>query len=142
MSREYPARPIVGVGVVLLRKHQVLMVRRGKSPRLGKWSLPGGAQEVGETLDAAARRELLEETGLVPDEMRFLTTVDLIEHDDTARVRYHYTLIDFVAWSATGHAIAGDDVSDASWFAVNDIASMDLWSETKRVIQMATRDRL
>jgi len=139
MSREYPSRPIVGVGIVLLRDDRVLMVRRGRPPKFGAWSLPGGAQEIGETLDAAARRELLEETGLTPDRLRFLTTVDLIEHDDAARVRYHYTLIDFVGWSATGTAAAGDDVSDVAWFGVGEIGDLPIWSETERVIAMAVR---
>src|SRR6476660_5412765 len=97
MSRQYPDRPIVGVGAVIWRGDAVLLIRRGQPPRVGQWSLPGGAQHLGETLAEAVSREVHEETGLTLVDLRLLTTVDLIERDPDGRVRYHYTLVDFSA---------------------------------------------
>ena len=97
MSREYPPRPIVGIGVAVLRPGAVLLARRGRPPNLGAWSLPGGAQELGETAEAAARRELAEETGLSVGPLLLAANVDSIHRDPDGRVRYHYTIIDFCA---------------------------------------------
>ncbi len=80
-DREYPTRPIVGIGIVVIKDDTVLLVRRGKPPNVGTWTLPGGAQEVGETAEEAARRELLEETGLEVDSLHFAATVDNIRRD-------------------------------------------------------------
>ena len=101
MSREYPDRPIVGIGVAVLRPGdgvpEVLLVRRGKPPNLGSWALPGGAQELGETAADAARREILEESGLRLEAVHLAANVDSIHTDSAGRVRYHYTIIDFAA---------------------------------------------
>ena len=139
-GREYPLRPVVGVGVVVWHREQVLLVRRGKPPRVGHWSLPGGAQELGETVAEAARREVLEETGLEVEVGEVLATVDLIERDGD-RVRYHYTLIDFSA-EALGPALRpGGDAADARWFALAEVERLGLWSETVRIIRLAHERR-
>jgi 8-oxo-dGTP diphosphatase len=141
MSREYPARPIVGVGVVVWHGDRVLLVRRGKPPRAGHWSLPGGAQQLGETVAEAARREVMEEAGLEVTLGDIVATIDLIEHDPDDRIRYHYTLIDFVA-EAPGVALRpGSDAADARWFSVAEIEALGLWSETVRVIKLAGKRR-
>jgi ADP-ribose pyrophosphatase YjhB (NUDIX family) len=137
VSREYPARPIVGIGVAVLRPDAVLLVRRGKPPNEGSWALPGGAQDLGESAEAAARRELLEETGLSVGSLHLAATVDSIHRDPDGRVRYHYTIIDFAAAWAGGIAIAGDDVSEVTWAPLDDLASFRLWSEAHRVIAIA-----
>src|SRR5207342_2480470 len=115
VSREYPQRPVVGIGVVVLRPGEVLLVRRGKPPNLGSWALPGGAQEVGELAEDAARRELLEETALAVGELHLAANVDSITRDPDGRVRYHYTIIDFAACWESGEAIPGSDASELSW---------------------------
>jgi 8-oxo-dGTP diphosphatase len=141
VNREYPAQPIVGVGVVVWHDDRVLLVRRGKPPRLGHWSLPGGAQQLGETVAEAARREVKEEAGLDVALGDIVATIDLIERDPQDRIRYHYTLIDFVA-EAPGAALRpGSDAADARWFSIAEIEALDLWSETVRVIKLARERR-
>ncbi len=137
MTREYPARPLVGIGTVMLRPGAVLLVRRARPPAMGQWSIPGGAQELGETAEAAARRELLEETGLLAGSMSLIANVDSIHPDEDGRIRYHYTILDFAtAWQG-GDPVAGSDVSDAAFFRFEALAELGLWSEAHRVIALA-----
>lgn len=139
MSREYPDRPLVGIGAVVLQPHAVLLVRRGREPSLGRWSLPGGAQQVGETAEAAARRELLEETGIEVGRMVLAGAVDSIHADPDGRIRFHYTILDFAGLWVEGVPNASDDVTDASFFDFDDLAPLDLWSEAHRIIGAARR---
>ena len=141
MNRQYPARPIVGVGVVVWHCDRVLLVRRGKAPRSGQWSLPGGAQQLGETVAEAARREVKEEVGLDVALGDIVATVDLIERDPQDRVRYHYTLVDFVAEAASAALRPGSDAADARWFTITETEALGLWSETIRVIKLAGERR-
>lgn len=137
MSRTYPARPMVGLGVVLLRRQTVLLVRRAKPPGIGTWSLPGGAQELGETAEAGAQRELMEETGVTAGPLRLIAHVDSIHHDTAGRVQFHYTILDFAgAWMA-GAATAGSDVSEVAWAQIEDLAPYALTNEAVRVISLA-----
>jgi ADP-ribose pyrophosphatase YjhB (NUDIX family) len=141
VSRRYPSRPIVGVGVVVWHDDRVLLIRRNKPPRQGHWSLPGGAQQLGETVAEAARREVREEAGLEVELGEIIATIDSIEHDGDRRVRYHYTLIDFVAEAASPVLRPGSDAADARWFEVAEIETLGLWSETVRVITLAGERR-
>lgn len=128
---------MVGVGVVVRHEGKVLLIRRAKPPRAGQWSLPGGRQHLGETLEEAARREVLEESGLTLQTCRLLTVVDLIERDTAGRVVWHYALIDFVADATDGHAIAGDDAAEAAWFTLEDAVDAVAWEETRRILHLA-----
>jgi 8-oxo-dGTP diphosphatase len=138
-DREYPARPIVGIGIVVIKGNTVLLVRRGKPPNIGAWTLPGGAQELGETTEDAARRELLEETGIEVGKLHFAATVDNIRHDETGRVRFHYTIIDFAARWVAGEPVADTDVTEAVWAPLDALDDYGLWSEAHRVIAIARR---
>lgn len=129
--------PLVGVGVVVLKGGQVLLVRRSKPPRLGQWSLPGGRQELGETLDQAARREVLEETGITCRIASLVDVIDLIDRDSSGTVERHFTLIDYVAEWVEGDPVAGDDALEAAWVPLHGIEKLGLWEETVRVIRMA-----
>jgi 8-oxo-dGTP diphosphatase len=138
-DREYPARPIVGIGIVVIKNGTVLLVRRGKPPNIGAWTLPGGAQELGETTEDAARRELLEETGIEVGKLHFTATVDNIRRDETGRVRFHYTIIDFAARWVSGEPVADTDVTEAVWAPLDALDDYDLWSEAHRIIAIARR---
>lgn len=142
-GRTYPARPIVGLGVAVLRGRpvgrQVLLVRRGNPPNEGAWSLPGGAQELGETAEEGARRELLEETGLRVGALRLAANVDSIHRDPDGRVRYHYTILDFAAEWAGGEPAAGGDAAEATWADLDRLDDYALWEEARRVISLARR---
>jgi ADP-ribose pyrophosphatase YjhB (NUDIX family) len=136
--RTYPAAPLVGVGAVVFHKGRVLLVRRGKDPRRGQWSLPGGLQELGETVAEAACREVFEETGLSVRILGIADVVDLIERDeDDGRVRYHYTLVDLVACCEDDEIRPGSDAAEATWADADALEDYGLWAETTRVIALA-----
>jgi ADP-ribose pyrophosphatase YjhB (NUDIX family) len=137
LSRFYPDRPYVGVGVVVLRGDEVLLVRRAKPPRQGEWGLPGGAQEVGETVHETARREVKEETGLDIEVLGLVDVVDAIRSDEDGRVRYHFTLVDVFARWIAGEARAADDAAEAAWFPMRKIGELGVWSETERIVRIA-----
>ncbi len=139
-GREYPARPLVGIGIVVLKPpHEVLLIRRGRAPMLGAWGLPGGGQELGETAEAAARRELLEETGLAVGELKLAGNVDSIDRDAEGRVRYHYTILDFAALWAGGEPRALTDAAAVTWADLRKLDDYALWSEAHRIIALALR---
>jgi 8-oxo-dGTP diphosphatase len=137
-DRSYPTRPIIGVGVVVLRGEEVLLIKRGKPPRIGQWSLPGGMQELGETAAEAAHREVLEETGIKIKLGQVLDIIDIIRPDDDGRIETHYTLIDYAAEYASGIPRAGDDALHAEFVALSKIKELGMWEETIRVIELAS----
>jgi 8-oxo-dGTP diphosphatase len=112
-TRQYPERPIVGVGAVILADGRVVLIRRRYEPLRGQWSLPGGGVEIGETLEAAVAREVLEETGLQVEVGPVIEVFDRIMRDDDDRVRYHYVLVDYLCWPVGGELQAGSDVDAA-----------------------------
>lgn len=138
-GREYPPRPIVGIGIAVLKSDSVLLVRRGRPPSLGAWSLPGGAQLLGETAEAAARRELAEETGLRVGPLVLAANVDSIHRDADGRVQFHYAILDFAALWRDGEPAPGSDVTAAVWAPLDRLDDYDLWSEARRVIALARR---
>lgn len=137
MQRDYPQRPVVGVGVVVWRAGRVLLIRRGRPPRAGQWSLPGGVQELGETVREAALREVREETGLHIRALRLVDVIDSIERNAQGVVRRHYTLVDFTAEAEPGEARAASDAADTRWFSLDEIQALDLWPPTLELIRQA-----
>ena len=118
MRREYPEAPIVGVGAVVIDGTKVLLVRRGQEPLKGQWSLPGGALELGETLQQGVVREVLEETGLIVVPAGIVEVLDRITQEEASgRVRYHYVLVDFVCRVAGGDLCPGSDADEVRWVA-------------------------
>jgi 8-oxo-dGTP diphosphatase len=111
------------------------LVRRAKAPRMGAWSLPGGAQKAGETVFDAACREVREETSLTIRVLGLVDVVDSIRHDDQGRVQFHYTLVDVHAEWEAGEPRADTDVSEAAWYSREAIPALGMWAETVRVIE-------
>ena len=140
-DRSYPDRPFVGVGAVVFKGDKVLLIKRGRPPRQGSWSLPGGLQEVGETVFATAAREILEETGLTVEVVALVDVVDSITRDGDDRTKYHYTLVDVRAEWRAGDAVAADDAEAVTWATLDGLDGYDLWAETDRVIRLAAAQR-
>ena len=135
--RDYPSRPICGVGVVVRQGAAVLLIQRGNPPRRGDWGLPGGVVELGETLRAAAQREVREECGIEIALGDVIDAVDLLQRDDAGRLQYHYILVDFVAAYVSGDVRAASDVLDARWVAPRDLDAYALPAITREVIDKA-----
>lgn len=140
-SVEYPDRPFVGVGVVVWRGPELLLIQRGKAPRYGSWSLPGGKQKLGETVRDAALREIREETALDVEIAALIDVVDSVTRDEDGRVRYHYTLVDFTAEWRGGEAVAGSDAAGVRWVHPKRLDDYRLWEETRRIIRLSAAQR-
>jgi len=133
--RTYLDHPFVGVGVVVWRGEEFLLIRRGKEPRRGQWTIPGGRQDLGETVRETAAREILEEASVHIEVCGLIDVVDAINLDDDGKVRFHATLVDFAGTWISGEAIAGSDAMDVGWFRLDDLEGLGLWGETERIIR-------
>jgi 8-oxo-dGTP diphosphatase len=136
MQREYPQQPLVGVGAIIIADGRVLLIKRGKSPLLGEWSIPGGMLELGETLRQGAEREALEETGLLVRATELLGVFDRIVPDEDKHTIYHYVLIDFFCEIISGEVCAAGDAADARWFSPEELSQLLLPEDTRNVIQL------
>ncbi|MCD6074661.1 MAG: hypothetical protein K0Q70_1544 [Rhodospirillales bacterium] len=135
----YPKRPEIGVGVVVWRGNEFLLIRRGKPPRYGQWSIPGGRQELGETTRETAVREIKEETNVEIELIGLVDVYDAIRVDTNGSIASHFTLIDFTGRWVSGDAVAGDDAIGVGWFTLDDLAELKLWKETEHVIRASRR---
>lgn len=143
-TRRYPARPVVGVGAIVLRGGEVLLIRRGRAPLRGYWSLPGGAVETGEGLEEALCREVREETGLQVQPLFLAAVFERRMPDAAGRTEFHYVLLDYVcelipplAGEAPSVAHAGDDASELGWFALDEVETLQMTPGTYDVIARA-----
>ncbi|HKF25457.1 MAG TPA: NUDIX hydrolase [Candidatus Acidoferrum sp.] len=146
--REYPEKPIVGVGGVVIEEGRALLIRRGSEPLLGQWSIPGGTLELGETLVEGTARELMEETGLA---VRVLDLIEIFERinfgrgadetwstiEERRRPRFHFVIADYLCQRISGDAIAGGDVTDVAWARENELERFELTPTATRVIRKA-----
>ena len=126
----YPNQPVAAVGAVVFRDNRVLLVRRGQPPSQDLWAIPGGRVEIGETLQEAAEREILEETGITIKALDPVYTFDYIERDGSARTRYHYVIVDLMADYVGGEPRPGDDAAEARWVSSKEMGDLMVSSKT------------
>ena len=134
MTREYPERPLIGVGAIIVENNRVVVVRRAHEPLKGQWSVPGGVLELGETLHSGAAREALEETGLVVEVGEVLEVFDRIMRDGYGRVQFHYVLIDFLCRRVSGELRAGEDASEARWVTAEELKNFPIADSAQAVL--------
>ena len=141
IKRHFPTQPVVGVGAVVFKSGEVLLVRRGQEPALGSWSLPGGLVELGETLEAAIQRELAEETGLTVTLLGIAAVAERVFRDPDGRIAYHYVLVDFLCDYLGGDLTAGSDITAARFVALGELTGFDLPEFTGDVIHRAWQQK-
>jgi len=129
-GQEYPDRPRVAVGAVVIHEGRVLLVKRGKPPSEGLWAIPGGSVELGETLQTAAEREIFEETGIRIKAGGPVYAFDAIQKDGDGRVRFHYAIVDLTADYVEGEPKAGDDAHEVGWVRPNDLSALPMSRKT------------
>jgi ADP-ribose pyrophosphatase YjhB (NUDIX family) len=144
MAREYPDRPVVGVGGVVIENGLALLIKRGSEPLLGQWSIPGGTLELGESLQQGVARELLEETGLEVQVLDMIEAFDRIFLDpaaansnDKSRPKYHYVIVDYLCERLAGEAQAGSDVTDIAYATEQELEKFQMTSTAMRVLRRA-----
>ena len=141
LSRQYPKRPVVGVGAVILDGDKILLEKRKNMPSKGKWSVPGGLVELGEGVEKAVVREVKEETGLEVYEPRLIDVVDYVSWDEKGAVVYHYVIVDYVVTVKAGRAKAASDADALKWVPFNEVDEYDL-TESFRQFFRRNRQKL
>jgi 8-oxo-dGTP diphosphatase len=134
MNRRYPERPMVGVGAIILRDDHVLLVQRGREPSFGKWSIPGGLVELGESLQTAVWREVKEEVGLEVQVRDLVVALDRVILDQDGKIEYHYILLDFLCECPDGEPAPASDVLDCAFVPVPSLSLYDLTRGTAQAI--------
>ena len=138
----YPETPHVGIGVVVWRDGKVLLVKRKNPPAKGQWGLPGGKQQLGETIFKAAVREVREETEIDIAPVGIITALDAITRDKENKVEFHYTLVEVTADWFAGEAKAGDDALEVQWAAPDEVEKICAWPEVARVVRLSMLQRV
>ena len=137
MGRRYPQAPVLSVAGVVLAGDQVLLVKRGRPPARGIWSVPGGAVELGESLAAALVREIKEETGLRVEVGPLVEVVERVLPDEQGRVEYHYVILDYLCFGPLQEPVAGSDAAQARWVPLERLSQAGLTPDTERVVRRA-----
>jgi len=132
--------PRTGASVIAVRDEKILLVKRGKDPFKGYWSLPGGSQEPGETLEDCARREFKEETSLEAGSLLFVTVLDKIHHKNDGALSHHYVLATYITENSAGEAKALDDADDVGWFTLDNMDALETTPDTQQIISQAMND--
>jgi 8-oxo-dGTP diphosphatase len=134
MDREYAGHPMVGVGGIVLNGGKVLLVKRGKQPGYGKWSIPGGMVELGETLSEAIKREVLEECGIEIELADVVAVLERVIRREDERVRYHYVLVDFLGYWKGGDLQPASDILEARWADPGEMETLEMTERTEKVV--------
>ena len=134
-KNDYPGNPRVAVGAVVFKEECVLLVRRGQPPAEDLWAIPGGSVEIGETLQEAVEREILEETGIQIRALKPIYTFDVIDRDAAGKVRFHYVIVDLAADYIRGEPVPGDDALDARWVSAGEISGLEVSTATLKLLK-------
>ncbi len=137
MDRRYPEYPLVGVGAIIFRQDRVLLIQRGREPAYGKWSIPGGLVELGESLETAVRREVGEEVNLSVEVGDLVAALERVIRDEGKKIEYHYVLLDFLCESRAGDPSPASDVLDCLFVPLDDLGRYTLTQGTEKVIRRA-----
>lgn len=135
MRKEYPEHPMVGVGAIIVQDGKILIVRRGSEPGKGKWSVPGGLVELGETVEQAVVREVREECGLDVEVDKLIDIVDSMTFDKNGRLKYHFIILDFFVKIKGGKLRPGDDAKEALWVPLEEVENYDLTKTFKEFLK-------
>ncbi len=135
LAEPYPNRPCVAVGAVVFKDDRVLLVRRGQPPAQNLWAIPGGKVDLGETLQAAAEREILEETGIIIRARHPIYTFDLLEKASNGNIRFHYVIVDLIADYIAGEICAGDDATEARWVGPEEVQQLAVNAKTVSLLR-------
>lgn len=130
----YPDHPRPAVGAIVFKDDKVLLVKRGGPPASGQWAIPGGSIHLGETLQQAAEREVLEETGITIAAKQPVYTFDVVDRDAGGRIRFHYVIVDLVAEYVSGEPTPGDDAADAAWVSAETLAELPVNPRTRALL--------
>jgi len=142
MSRVYPENPVCAVGAIIFKQDTVLLIQRGKAPSLGKWSIPGGAVDLGERLEDAVVREVEEETRLAVRPKEIGKVIDRIFRDEGGGVQYHFVIVDYLCEVLEGEPQPGSDAAAAGYFKISDLDALDLTEGTAEVIREVYRNQI
>ena len=134
INKKYPEGPLPAVGAVVFKGDAVLLVKRGNPPSEGSWAIPGGSVQLGESLQEAAEREILEETGVVIRAKSPVFVFDAIERGRCGEVKFHYVIVDLEADYIRGEPEADDDAADARWVTANELSRLPVNPTTRRLL--------
>jgi len=141
MKRLYPDQPVVGIGVVIVSEGKIMLAQRGNEPSKGKWTIPGGLVELGESITTAVIREAKEETCLDVENPRLIDVVDNVDLDESGKVKYHYVIVDYFVTVKGGTLSAASDAADLRWVRLDEVENYDL-TASFRVFFKHNRQRL
>ncbi|MBF0469489.1 MAG: NUDIX hydrolase [Desulfamplus sp.] len=133
-QKYYPQTPVLAVGAVVFKEDKVLLVKRGNAPAKGMWAIPGGCVQPGETIKQAAEREILEETGIIIKAGQQIYSFEVIERDETDKLKFHYYIVDFEGEYVGGKIKAGDDADDAAWISGDDLKHHNVNPKTLQLL--------
>jgi 8-oxo-dGTP diphosphatase len=132
VKKLYPEHPVVGVGAIILQEGKLLLEKRGHEPARGKWSIPGGTVELGETLEAAVIRETKEETCLDVEDPRLVDVVDQMDLDEQGKVKYHFVILDYIVKIKGGTPKAESDADELKWVPLEEVEKYNLTASFRR----------
>ena len=126
MKRLYPEQPVVGVGAIIIKNRQIVLIKRGNEPSKGKWTIPGGLVELSESPETAVIRETEEETGVEAINPQLIDVVSNVDLDEMGKVKYHYIIIDYLVHVVSGNAQAASDAQELRFVSFDEVENLDL----------------